>query len=91
MASYVAEDGDRLNGSMRKARSLSELNGECGFGNGRGLKSPVVKRFVSLVLRVQFDAIDRSVFSDVRKSRCTHANNELFSILYTDARLVTLA
>lgn len=56
----------------------------------RGLKSPVVKRFVSLVLRVQFDAIDRSVFSDVRKSRCTHANNELFLILYTDARVVTL-
>ena len=39
---------------------------ERSFGQwvGWNWKSPVVKRFVSLVLRVQFDAIDRSVFSE---------------------------
>ena len=32
---------------------------------------------------MQFDAIDRSVFADVRKSRCTHAKNEFLSIVQT--------
>jgi len=48
---------------------------------GSGLGFPVVNRFVSAVLRVQFDVIDRSVLADVTKSRCPHAKNGFLSIV----------
>jgi len=42
-------------------------------------KFPAVKRFVSVVLGVQFDGIDPSVVADVNTSRRTHAKNEFLS------------
>ena len=52
-----------------------------GLRDGWGPKSPVEKRFVSQVLRVQFDAVDRSVFADVGKATLSmqRTNYSLFS------------
>jgi len=57
---------------------------ERSFGQwvGWNWKSPVVKRFVSLVLRVcnSMRSIAQCSVSDVTKSHSPHAKNELFSI-----------